>query len=175
MRFQLFKCQITRSNSILTCFVIASDKHRASEIVLANEIELGRENQGFTLERADETIPVNMRKGLDALLECAPTGLASYCEPIGWIAHAIPSPKLRFFRIEELDGGTYFVIAPTMDLAIEVYSECTELEEGENSIFNVQDGTLGLKNEGLRGLHALLEFGPIGLVHWNDETGWTLK
>jgi len=175
MRFQLFKCQITRADRTATCFVIASEKQRASEIVVANEIEHGRENQDFTLQRVDETLPDNMHKGLDSLLGCAPAGLASYCEPIGWIAHAIPSPKLRFFRIEELDGGTYFVIAPTMDLAIEVYSECTEIEEGEDSIFSVNDGLFGLTNEKLRGLPALLEYGPVGFVSWENERGWSIS
>jgi len=114
-----------------------------------------------------------MRRGLDALLETAPTGLVSYCEPIGWVGHALPAPKLRLWRIEEVEGDTHFVIAPTGDLAIDVYCECVQLEEGEASMFAIHDGLDGLKNEALKGLPALLEFGPIGMVAWDDEIGWS--
>lgn len=175
MKFELYQVTISRAQRQVTGFVLAPDPHRAEEIVTANELALNEENQGFTLERVDDTLPPDLRKGLDALLENAPVGLASYCEPIGWIAHTIPAPKLRLYRIEEMVGGTHFVIAPTFDVAVAVYCDCMELEEGEDSVFNVQDGTIGLKNEGLRGLPALLEFGPIGLVQWHDDVGWSMK
>ena len=173
MRFEMFKFEIQRADRVAKGFLIASDEHRASEIIVANEINLNQENRGFNLERVDETLPPNMRKGLDALLESAPTGLASYCEPIGWVAHALPAPKLHLWRIEEVEGDRHFVIAPTGDLAVEIYCECVQLEEGEASMFSVHDGLDGLKNEALRGLPALLKFGPIGMVAWNDERGWS--
>lgn len=175
VKFELYQVTVSRAQRQVTGFVVAPDPQRAEEIVIANELALNEENRGFTLERVDETLPPEQRKGLVSLLEGAPAGLASYCEPIGWIAHAIPAPKLHLYRIEELEGETHFVIAPTFDVAVVVYCDCIDLEEGEGNIFNVQDGTIGLKNEGLRGLPALLEFGPIGLVHWQDETGWSLK
>ncbi|TMM46107.1 hypothetical protein [Qipengyuania marisflavi] len=123
MRFQLFKCQINRANRLVTGFIVAPEEQRASEIVIANEFNLNEENQGFTLKRVDEVLPPNQRNGLDALLEAAPAGLASYCEPIGWIAHAIPAPKLHLYRIEELEGDTHFVIAPTGDVVVAVYCD----------------------------------------------------
>lgn len=174
MRFELFKFEIQRADRVASGFLIASDENRAEDIIVANEINLNQENRGFTLERVDETLPPNMRKGLDALLQSAPTGLASYCEPIGWIAHALPAPKLHLWRIEETSGEEHWVIAPTMDVAIAVYCECNELEEGEESLFSIHDGRFGLKNEALRGLPALLEFGPVGLAVLT-KGGWSLK
>lgn len=174
MRFELYRVKIQRTDRLVTGYVVAPDDQRASEIVVANEIDLNQENKGFRLERVDETLPADMRKGLEALLESAPVGLASYCEPTGWIAHAIPAHKLHLWRIEEVDGGTYFVVAPTGDMAVAVYCDCVELEEGEASMFGIYDGLDGLKNEALRGLPALLEFGPVGMVAWDDERGWRL-
>lgn len=172
MRFELYRVEITRADRLVTGFIVASNDQRALEIVTANEIALNQANQGFTLERVDEDLPPEQKKGLDALLECAPAGLASYCEPIGWVTHAIPAKKLHLYRIEEVDGGTYFVIAPTGDFAVEVYCECVELEEGEGQLFSIHDGLCGLANVKLRGLPALLEFGPVGMIQWDDERGW---
>ena len=42
-------------------------------------------------------------------------------------------------------------------------------------MFRIHDGLMGLKNEALRGLPALLEFGPVGVVEWRDESGWSRK
>ena len=41
-------------------------------------------------------------------------------------------------------------------------------------MFAIYDGLDGLKNEALKGLPALLEFGPIGMIAWDDEHGWSL-
>ena len=48
------------------------------------------------------------------------------------------------------------------------------MDEGHARMFRIHDGAIGLKNEALRGLPALLEFGPIGLIDWDDERGWTM-
>lgn len=174
MRFEMFKFEIQRAGRVASGFLIASDEYRASEIIVANEINLNQENRGFDLERVDETLPHDMREGLDALLESAPAGLVGYCDAIGWVAHAIPVAKLHLWRIEEVEGDTHFVVAPTQDLAVEVYCECEQLEEGEASMFAIHDGLDGLKNQALKGLPTLLEFGPIGTVAWEEERGWSL-
>ncbi|MBY6127685.1 hypothetical protein KUW15_03040 [Qipengyuania aquimaris] len=174
MRFQLFKCEISRVDRLATTFVVASDERRASEIVIENEIAINQENQGFVLERVDDVLPPDQRKGLDALLECCPAGLASYNAKLGWVAHAIPSPKLHFFRIQEAEGDEYFVIAPTADVAAAIYFELIEVHDDQVRLFRILDGFAGLKNDSMRGLPALLEFGPIGEVIWSNERGWSL-
>ncbi len=174
MRFELYRVSLTRADRQVTGFLLASDPQRASEIVVANEIGLNQENRGFTLERVDGTLPEDQRLGLDALLDHAPAGFASFCPGIGWIPHALPAPKLRLYRIEEADGDELFVISPTGDVAAAVYCQCVELKEGEARLFRIHDGAIGLKNEGLRGLPALLEFGPIGVVEWDEGLGWSI-
>jgi hypothetical protein len=174
MRFELYRVEIMRSNRLIAAFIVAPGKERASEIVVEHESALNRENQGFTLERVDELLPPNQRQGLDALLEGAPAGLASYYEPIGWVAHAIPAPKLKLYRIEELDGDVYFVIAPNHDIAVAVYCDGIELEEGEGNFFSIYDGLISLTEEGSRGLSELLEFGPVGIAVFGNN-GWSLK
>ena len=52
-----------------------------------------------------------------------------------------------------------------------MYCDRCGLNEGEARLFRIQQGTDGLKNEALRGLLALLEFNPIGLVEWR-KSGW---
>ena len=174
MRFELYRVTISRAHRRVTGFVLASDPQRAEEIVIANEIELNQENDGFTIERVDETLPDDQRLGLDAMLECAPAGFASFNQQVGWIAHALPAPKLHLYRIEEVSGDEHFVVAPTGDVAAAVFCECVELKGGEARMFRIHDGAVGLKNEALRGLPALLEFGPVGVAAFTDR-GWSLK
>jgi hypothetical protein len=173
MRFELYRVTISRAHRRVTGFLLASDAQRAEEMVVANEIELNQENDGFTIERVDDTLPEDQRLGLDPLLEGAPAGFASFNPQVGWIAHARPAPKLYLYRIEEVSGDEHFVVAPTGDVAAAVYSECVELKEGEASMFRIHDGAVGLKNEALRGLPALLEFGPVGLAKYTED-GWSL-
>lgn len=174
MRFQLYRVEIQRAGRTAIGYLVSTEEERASEIVIANEIHLNEENQGFTLKRVDETLPPSMRKGLDCLLEHAPVGFASYSETIGWIPHTVPAPKLHLWRIDEMDGAQHFVIAPSGDVAVWIYSETVGLEDREPHIFRVEDGLFGIKNEALKGLPALLEFGPIGMVEWDKERGWSL-
>jgi len=172
MRNQLFKCEITRGDRVVICHIVAPEEQRASEVLTQTEIELNREHQGFTLERVDETLPPNKRKGLNTLLESGVVGVASYNEALGWLTHSVPAPKLHFYRIEEKDGDEYCIIAPTGDVAAAVYCEASELQEGEARLFRILDGFFGLKPECMRGLPALLEYGPVGVIDWDDERGW---
>lgn len=175
MRNELYQFTITRGDRLVTCFIVAPEEQRASEILIQTEIEANRENQGFTLERIDETLPPDKHKGLDTLLESGVVGVASYNEALGWLTHSVPAPKLHFFRIEESDGDGYCVIAPTGDVAAAVYCEASGLKEGEARLFRILYGFYGLKPECMRGLPALLEYGPIGVIEWNDESGWKLN
>lgn len=174
MRMELYKIDVRRGDQTYTTFVVAPGEERASEVITEIEIIMNRANDGFTLERVDEALPEDRRAGLDALLETAPVGMASFCEGVGWIAHAQPAPKLNFYRIEEVNGNEYFVVAPSGDVAAEVYCERCGLQEGEARLFRIHDGMDGLKTEARRGLPALLEFGPVGIVTWLDERGWSM-
>ena len=172
MRFQLFRCEITRADRQVTGYLVAPESQRASEIVIANEIELNRENLGFTLERVDEVLPDEKQQGLEALLECAPAGFVSFCPGVGWIPHCLPAPKLNLYRIEEADGNEHFIVAPTGDVAAAVFCHCVNWDTREARLFRIRDGAIGLRNVELRGLTAILEFGPVGMVAWDNKDGW---
>ena len=174
MRNQLFKCEITRDDRLVTAFIVAHEERRASEIMIQTEIENNRENQGFSVERIDDYLPHQKRKGLDALLESGVVGLASYNEVLGWLTHSTPAPKLHFYRIAEMEGDDYFIIAPTSDVASDLYCEICVLKAGKARLFRLLDGFYDLKPEHMRGLPALLEFGPVGVIKWDDESGWRL-
>ena len=111
MRFELYHVEISRTDRTATGYIVASGEQRAAEIVIEREIMLNQENCGFTLERVDDTLPQSMRVGLDALLENAPAGVASFSSQLGWVAHATIAPRLLLFRIEEHEGKDYFIIA----------------------------------------------------------------
>lgn len=175
MRMELFKVEIERPNRLATGYLVAPEEERARAFVIEHEIALNQENNGFTIDRVDEHLPASMQQRLDALLEHAPVGFASYCEGVGWLPHVAPIQQLRLFRIEELDGGRHFVIAPTGDLAAAIYCDAVPLDDDESRMFGVHDGLFGLKNEKLRNLPALLEVGPIGMVEWDDDRGWSPK
>lgn len=172
MRNELFKCEITRGDRLVTGYVVADGEQRASEILIQTEIEGNRENQGFVLERIDDVLPPDQRKGLDALLESGVIGVASYNAAIGWLTHSVPSPKLHFYRIQEVDGDDYFIIAPSGDVAAAVYCEVSGLKENEARLFRILDGFYELHADCMRGLPALLEYGPIGVITHDDERGW---
>ncbi len=108
-------------------------------------------------------------------MEHAPVDFASFCEGMGWLAHMAPVSQLRLYRIEEVDGDHHFVIAPNGDMAAAIYSEVVPLAQDEARLFRIHDGLIGLRNESLRNLPALLEVGPIGIVDWDDEIGWSTK
>lgn len=174
MTNELFKCEIARGDQKMTAFIVASDQDRASDILMQTEIECNREHQGFSLERVDEIMPVDQRRGLDTLLNCGAVGLASYNERIGWITHSVPAPRLHFYRVLDERGDECFIIAPTMDVATSVYCEVSHLEEGKASLFRILDGFFSLKPECMRGLPELLEYGSVGVVQWDEDNGWKM-
>ena len=175
MRFHLYQAQIERAQQLITIYVTASEERHAREVIADLQITAGQKD--FKLERVDEDLPRDRQKGLDSLLETAPAGLASYCEPIGWIAHVIPVPRLYLFRVEEVDRegarAEHHIIAPNYDVATAVYCDCILPPEGEPRLFRIRDGMHGLTDK--RGLSALLEFGPVGVVSWDEERGWSMK
>lgn len=129
----------------------------------------------FTLQGVDETLPDEQKDGLEGLLETAPVGLASYCQGVGWIAHAVPVPQLHLYRIEEVRGDDHFVIAPSGDVAAAVYCECVGMPDGKPVMFRIHDGMVGLRDEAMRGLPALLAFGPVRVVRFDALDGWLMR
>ncbi len=175
MRMELYRVVIKRPNRLVTGYIVSPDEERASEVVVEHEVALNQENSGFTIERVDETLPDDHQLGLEALLAHAPVGFASFCEGVGWLAHMAPVTQLRLYMIEEVEGDHHFVIASNGDMAEAIYCETIPLNDGEQRQFCVHDGLFFLRNARLRSLPVLLEVGPIGMVEWDDELGWSAK
>lgn len=171
MRFSLFKITVQRGHQHRTGFIVAPDENRAAEVV--QEMMLKPDDESCEIDRVDQELLGEQRLGLDSLLEHAPVGLASFCAGVGWIAHAISLPKLKLFRIEVIDGGTHYVAAPNIDVATLVFNECVPLEEDEDQVFGVFEGLDGQDERMQRGLDEMLHFGPVGVVTWTEEDGWS--
>lgn len=172
MRFMLFKLTIERTSDLNTGYVVAPESYSANEVV--QEMVPLRDGEQFTLERIDETLPADQRIGLDEMLQTAPVGLASFCLGIGWIAHAMPVPKLKLFIIEiEDDDQPYFVAAPMPEVACSMFFETVPLAPpGQVQTFSIHEAAGKVTDQMRAGIEAFLEFCPISMVVWDPEHGW---
>ncbi|GEM_PF-1042730 len=174
MRMQLFKVEIERADRKVQSYVVATDEHRVAEHIIEHDLTLCQEHLGFSAERVDHILPLDRRTGLGALLESAPVCFASYCEGVGWVPHLEPVQRLRLVKIEELDGGEFLIIAPTVDVAVAIYSEHAAIEDGDARLFRVSDALATIGNPSIRNLPELLGAGPVGIVQFDEETGWSV-
>ncbi|ARU15025.1 hypothetical protein A9D14_01080 [Croceicoccus marinus] len=83
-------------------------------------------------------------------------------------------PQLHLYRIEEVHGHDHFVIAPSGDVAA-VYCECVGMPDSKPIMFRIHDGMVGLRDEAMRGLPALLAFGAVGVVRFDALDGWLMR
>ena len=138
-----------------------------------HEEALGLEHEDLTLTRVDEALTSDYRRGLDALLEGAPVGFASYCE-IGWVAHTAPVQQLKLYRLTDHDGDELFAIAPNIDIAASMFTTALPVPIGQTRPLHIADGMSDLPDDMMRNLPQLLEFGPVGLAEFT-EGRWSLK
>lgn len=174
MKFHLYECTIRRQDGEVRGHIVAPSKDRAWVAAVEHEEALGLGHEDMTLTRVDETITGDRRRGLDALLETAPVGFASWCE-IGWVAHTTPVQQLRLYRLVTDDGNDLFAIAPNIDIAASVFTTALQVPIGETRTLHVADGLKDLPDDKVRNLPQLLELGPIGIAQFNPATGWSLK
>lgn len=172
MRFKLYEANIERTDSRSRCYVVAPSDQRAAELIVEHDMELRQKHLQFTLERVDKVLPDVLREGLDDMLETAPVCLASYSEEIGWVGHVAVLQQLRLFRIEDSEGSETFVIAPSTVMASGLYLSANALVEGEQRPFRIFDGLASIPAGRIANLHAMLEFGPVGIVAYYKEHGW---
>ena len=174
MRMRLYEIDIKRGGGSVKGHIVAADEPRAAELVFEHDDILSQESARFTLRRVDDDLPPEWCRGLDDMLESAPEGLASYFEPVGWIVHVTALQKLRLFRIEDQRGAETYVIAPGSDVASTLYVTSNPVSEGEHMLYRISDGLANLPPERIANLNELLEFGPIGIVAFHHEDGWSL-
>ena len=174
MRFNLYQIEIERSSGWSKAHVVAPTEQRAAELIFDHDEELRQEHLRFTLERVDETLSNDQRKGLDDMLETAAVGLASDSRVMGWVSHVAAIQQLKLFRIEDSEGSETFVIAPSKDIASALYLMENSLAEGEHRLFRMFDGFADIPAEHIDSLELLLEFGPVGTVTFHEEHGWSV-
>jgi len=172
MKFHLYECIIKRKDSEIRGHIVAPSKDRAWMVAVEHEEALGLEHDDLTLTRVDKTLGSDRRLGLDTLLESAPVGLASWCE-IGWVAHIAPVQQLKLYRLVQDGAGDLFAIAPNIDIAASVFTTALRGQIGEMRMLHIVDGIKDLPDDEVRNLPQLLEFGPIGVAHFDgDEKRW---
>ena len=174
MRMNLYQVDVIHPGRTHTGFVVATDEERAAELVMDRDYALERVSDEFKVTRVDETLPVDRQEGLQALLEHAPASFASFCPPIGWIAHVAPVARLRAFTIEDGEGNLHFAIAPNGDVAAALYCTSSNVADGEYRLFRIRDGFIGHDDRETPELAELLATGSVGLVTRDDDRGWSV-
>lgn len=172
MKFHLYECIIKRDGHQVRGYIVAPSQDRAALVVIEHDEALGLTHDDFSLERVDQALKGKRRLGLDTLLRSAPVGFASFCE-IGWIAHTAPVQQLKLYRTTNDDGGNVFAIAPNIDIAASVFTGRLGFHGGQPRMLYISDGMADLPDDQMRNLPQLLEVGPIGMVAWNNENGWS--
>ncbi|GAB5349686.1 hypothetical protein [Alteriqipengyuania sp. 357] len=172
MKFHLYECVIKRQNGEVRGHIVAPSKDRAWMVAVEHDEALGHDHEDLTLTRVDKTLDDDRRRGLDALLESAPVGFASWCE-IGWVAHTAPVQQLKLYRLKDADGHDLFAIAPHIDIAASVFTTALRVPIGETRMLQIADGMKDLPHDKVRNLRQLLELGPIGFALFEtDEQRW---
>lgn len=168
MRFHLYELTVQRAGQEVRGFIVAPSRDRAWITFINREEELGLTHDDFTLERVDEHLPANRRKGLDDLLENAPVGFASYA--YRWLPHVAPVQQLKLFRLVDQDDGDIFAIAPNHEVAASVFTSALGVRLGKVRQLCIKDGMADMPDSMVCNLPRLLEFGPIGVVSFEADT-----
>lgn len=169
MRFHLYACEIMRAGNVSSGHIVAANEQRAADTIIDHDLALGLTHESFSLERVDQSLPEAQRRGLDALLESAPTCFASWCD-LGWVAHTAPVTRLRFFHTTDPRGGDVYAIAPNMELAAALFSN-TMLPDAKPHVFAISEGVECLPEEMTSNVAELLELGPVGIAEWDADAG----
>lgn len=174
MRMKLFHLSHDVGLDRHTVQIVAPDVRMAIEFCHANleGFDMHEHSQARIL-RIDETLTGDSTQGLDLLLESAPVSFASFAEGLGWIAHVAPITRLCIYRIETACGDVAYVIAPNSDVAAAVWFDSHERPDGEPVLFRIDDGLDGLDERQRDKIEPFLKFGPIGMLSWQGERGWS--
>ena len=168
MKFKLYECIIKREGHTVRGHVVAPSQDVAALTVIEHDEALGLTHQDFSLERVDEKLDDELRRGLDELLRSAPVGFASYCD-IGWVAHIAPIQQLKFYRTIDNKGGNVFALAPNPDIAAAIFTTALRIPKGQVKLLYISDGMADLPDHMHANLQQLLELGPVGIAEFDTE------
>jgi hypothetical protein len=174
MKMKLFYLSLDCGSDRHIVQVVAPDAGMAVEFFRENLNDLGSEMGEPSILRIDQTLTGDERLGLDAMLETAPVGFASFAEGVGWIVHVAPVSRLNLYRIESADGEEAHVIAPNRDVAAAIWFGHLKRPDGEPVLYRIWEGMDELEEERRRGILPLLEFGSVGIAQWHDGS-WSMK
>jgi len=145
-----------------------------AELVNEYDAAFGYDRTDLTFKRIDRSLSEDRKQGLDAMLENAPVGFASYDRHIGWTMHVKALFQLTFFSIKDIQNKVIFIIAPDADIAKSIYAANVTLNRGPILIFEISDGVRKLKKDEVRNLPELLKYGPIGIAEYDHDQGWVV-
>lgn len=168
MHFYLYHCLITRPSGIVSGHLVASSNDHAALVIDRHDRALGLTHQSIILRRVDDTLPDELRDGLDRLLEQGPAGFASHCD-LGWVAHVAPVKRLRLFRSEDHRGMEILAVAPNEDVANALFANTLLPETQRRHAFHTTDVTETYEDEQRPGLLALLDGYQIGIADFDEE------
>jgi len=174
MRMKLYEVGIQRGSRSEQCHIVAPDPTRVGELVNEYDDAFEYNRTDPTWKRIDQSLSEDRKQGLDAVLENAPVGFASYERHIGWTMHVKALFKLRFFTIKDIQNKVIFIIAPDADMAKSIYAANVSLNRGPTLIFQIWDGVRQLRKGEVRNLPDLLKFGPIGIAEYDHDQGWVV-
>jgi len=174
MQMNLYQAEIIDASGNSTRHVVALSAEHAGDVIQQHYRTIGERLTRTDIHRIDQDLEGERRAGLDQLLQDGPAGFASYCEAVGWTAHAPASGKLRLFRIEDEQGTQTYVVAPDANIASAIYVCDAPLAKGEQRTIRIGDGLAGLPEECIGNIHSLLETGPIGIARFEEGHGWTV-
>ncbi|MGC1271576.1 MAG: hypothetical protein WA842_13375 [Croceibacterium sp.] len=175
MHLKLFKIRIEFGNETKTMHAAAVTEHHGAVMVIDWAESLGSGQKQFFVERVDDKLSVEHRRGLGELLSGLP-GLASFDETRGWVLDQamdhFASPPLDLFRIFIPDGDETYVVATEDHEAVAIWMQANPLGDDKAEVFNVVRAVNDLPEEMWDGVDEMLEQGPAGIATWSVEGGW---
>lgn len=122
MRMKLYEVRIQQGSRSEQCHIVAPHPTRAGELLNEYEGAFEYDRSNLIIYRIDQSPSEDQKKGLDAMLENATVGFASYERHIGWTMHVKAVFQLRFFTIKDSQNKVTFIIAPDADIAKSIYA-----------------------------------------------------
>jgi hypothetical protein len=170
---KLYEAVMERPDRRARSYVVAPTGKRAAQLIIDQDERLGEQHLSFSLEQVDSKLPADKQVGLDDLLEGAPIGFASYCEPAGWFVHSAAVQQLHLFKVEDESGEVAYVVAPDASIALAICFGGNPLSGESKQRATIVDGLASLPPDQVANLHTLLAFGPVGIVTFDTDHGWT--
>lgn len=173
MRMQLFETKIVNSEGVFKTHIAAPEIRQASEFVKDYHREKGVMLTLIDLKRVDEDLPPKRQRGLDALLDNAPTGLVAYDGTAGWFMQSTLHQRMQLITIEPEGEEPVFIVAPNVSVASAIWLVNVIDEDGLHPRWDFNLDTKHFPKAQRAALPQFLEFAPAGIAVWDDDTGWS--